>query len=244
MVDYRQLTTVLAEFAHDLVAGYGVGDILHQLGDHAVALLPVSGAGVMLFDQAGDLRFASATDERTTEVERLQTQHGEGPCLAAAQGGQRVIAADLQAGDSRFPQFAYHASQQGMRAVFAFPMTVATDERIGGLNLYRDRPGKLANSDADAAQVLANVASAYIIHSRNLTDARQLAEQLQAALDTRVIIEQAKGRLVGELEVEPGTAFELLRSHSRSSGHRIHDAARQVVDGTLSAARLVEGRPD
>jgi GAF domain-containing protein len=222
---------VLAEFARTLLTEYSVWDILDQLGERVTEVLPVDGAGVMLQDDQGMLRFASATDDRLAVIESLQIELGEGPCLLAYQTGVPVLAPDLSK-DTPFPRFSPKAIEHGLHAVFAFPMRVR-DECIGAINLYCGMPGLLDEEEVEAGTVLADAATAYVVNSRTLTQATTLAEQLQYALDARVIIEQAKGKLSGRLGIGASDAFELLRRVARNSHRPVRDVARDVMDEKL-----------
>jgi hypothetical protein len=122
MVDHERLTAMLVEFANTLVSDYKVGEILDRLCGAAVEVLPASGAGVMLADELGDLRFVAASDEVVRRIEALQMELGEGPCLHSFVSGEQVVIADL--GDTDwFPRFAPRARAEGMHAVYSFPMT-------------------------------------------------------------------------------------------------------------------------
>ena len=231
LVDHRKLSLVLAEFARTLLTEYSVWDILEQLGERVTEVLPVDGAGVMLEDDQGVLRFASASDERVAVIESLQIEVGEGPCLLAYQTGVPVLAPDLGV-DSPFPKFAECALDHGLWAVFAFPMKVR-DTCIGAINLYRSAPGPLEHDDVEAGTSLSDVATAYVVNSRTLSHANTLAEQLQYALDARIVIEQAKGKLSERLGIDPSDAFELIRRVARSRHRPVRDIARDVMDETL-----------
>ena len=213
MVDHQELATLLAEFAENLLTDYHVGDILDQLGRRVSTLLPVVGVGIMLADENGTLRFAAATSERIARIE-------EG-----------------QSGDPRFPRFSEAAREEGVLAVFTIPMLVGGTS-IGALDLYRESPTPLADAEMAAAQVLANVASAYIVNSRNLEQSRTLVQQLQHALDSRVVIEQAKGKLSAELGGSPDEAFSLLRSYARRRRISVDAASQQIIAGELPSGQL------
>jgi GAF domain-containing protein len=149
----------------------------------------------------------------------------------AYQTGVPVLAPDLSA-ETPFPQFSPAAVDHGLHAVFAFPMRVRGD-CIGAINLYRTEPGLLSDEDVEAGTALADAATAYVVNSRTLSSATTLAEQLQYALDARVVIEQAKGKLAGRLGLEPSAAFELLRRVARSSHRPVRDVAQDVMNEKL-----------
>ena len=231
MVDKERLAEVLIESAQTLVSSYRVDETLQRLCDRVVEVLPVTGAGVMLDDEAGDLRFVAASDDTVRQIEGLQIELGEGPCLHAYQTGESVIVADLEDGEW-FPRFAPKAIAAGLRAVYSFPMRHEQD-RIGALNLYRAEPGMFADEDRVAGQTLADVATATILNGRQLAQSERITGQLQRALESRVVIEQAKGRLAERHGIAVSEAFELLRRHARRNSRKLHDVARDVVHGTL-----------
>jgi len=229
VIDHRALAEALAEFARSLLTDYSIWDVLQQLGERATELLPVAGAGVMVQGEDGKLRFASATDGRITLIETLQIELGEGPCLLAFQTGLPMLVPDLEQADP-FPKFAKVALDHGMRAVFAFPMTVGNDQ-IGAFNLYRETPGVLDDEQIAASQDLGDAASAFVCNHRALDQATTLAGQLQYALDARVLVEQAKGMLAERLGVEPSDAFELMRGVARRAHRPVRDIARDILAG-------------
>jgi GAF domain-containing protein len=231
VVDQERLTSVLIEFARTLLNAYEVDDVLYRFCDQVSEVLPVDGAGVMLNDEVGHLRFVAASDRIVQEIEALQIELGEGPCLAAYEFGEQVIVADLSR-DPRFPKFGPRAQRAGLETVHSFPMH-AGGQRVGALNVYQATRGTFSEADQLAGQILADVATTYILNARAYEQSSRLAGQLQNALDTRVVIEQAKGRVAEQLRTDMGTAFELMRKHARSQGRRLHDVAAEVVDGRL-----------
>jgi GAF domain-containing protein len=234
MVDYLRLSDVMIELSRCLISHAGVEQTLVLLCDRVSEVVPVRGTGVMLADKAGDLRFVAASDDRVREIEALQIELGEGPCLRAYQTGERIVAPDLS-NDSEFPRFAPRAVAQGLRAVHSFPMSVGA-EHIGALNLYDEKPAPFAEEDVATAQALADLATAIVVHLRTAEQASLLTAQLQQALDSRISIEQAKGRLAEQCGVDVDKAFEMLRRHARGRGLRLHDVAVQVASGQLRLA--------
>jgi GAF domain-containing protein len=231
MADQSALLRVFADYARTISRRYEIGEVLYRLTDQAVELLPVDGAGVSLGDPEHVLRFVSATDERVTNVEEEQVKLEQGPCRDAYRSGDCVTAADL-AQDERWPEYRQAALAQGFASVAGIPL-VAGEQRIGALNLYREAQAEWPADDLQLAQLLADMTTGYIINARNLSMQRQLAEQLQHALDSRIVIEQAKGILAERHGTDPARAFQALRTRARSSNARVHDVARGVVDGSL-----------
>ena len=231
-IDHDLLRQVLSDYALALVHGdYDVGDVLYDLSDQCVEVLGLDGAGVCLSDGDGRLHFLSATDGRAARVEEEQLAHQDGPCTTAYRTGKLITVDDLTA-DDRWPAYRQVALDVGYRAVVGVPMPVRT-ETIGALDLYREEPGPWPPDVLEVAAVLSNMATGYVTMSQTLADARVLNEQLQHALDTRVVVEQAKGVLVAREAITPAEAFELIRSHARAGRLRVQDVAARVVEGTL-----------
>jgi len=231
MVDHQRLSDVLIEFSRRPVGDYDVMDILDVLCHRVEEVLPVDGAGVMLRGADGHLRFVAASDDIVQNIEALQIELGEGPCLQAYEMNDQIVVTDLVA-SRRFPRFGPRAIENGMRAVYSFPMRFE-ERRVGALNLYRGQPGPFAIADRIAGQVLADIATTAILNAQSGEESSRLVEQLQHALDSRVIIEQAKGKLSEQLGVDVSTAFDHLRRYARRRGLKLHDVAGQVVSGHL-----------
>jgi GAF domain-containing protein len=230
MVDHERLARLLRDFARTLVSSYQVTDILYALCDSVVELLPVSGAGVMLED-AEVLRFVAASDEVVREIETLQIELGEGPCLRAFTTGDQVVVPDLRTDDS-FPRFAPRALAAGMRGVYSFPMHVQ-HARVGALNFYSHDATRFDDADLEAGQVLADVATSYIVNARTLERSTKLSEQLRGALESRVLIEQAKGKLSAQLGLDVEEAFAVMRQHARLNGLKLRQVATDLVEDRL-----------
>jgi GAF domain-containing protein len=235
-VDRDRLLRVLTELPAVLLEEFELHDLMGRFGDDVAAILGVAGAGVMLEDDDGDLRFVAASDPLLRELEHLQIELGEGPCLFAYREGVEVLADDL-GDEARFPVFAAKAIDAGMRSVFSFPLT-HRDRCIGALNLYDPDPRELSDDAIEVGRTLARVATTYLMHARELTDSKVQALQLTHALDSRVVIEQAKGYIAARRGIPPEAAWELLRRQARSSQRRVHDVAADVVSGELDPGSL------
>lgn len=230
MIAHSALEAAFAEFAHALLDRYDIGTVLYRLTDHAVEVLGVDGAGVSLADGAG-LAFITASDDRVVRIEENQIEVAEGPCHDAHRTGRHVFCRDL-ASDERWPDYARVARAAGCRSVAGIPMP-ARQTTIGALNLYRSEPHDWTGRELQVAQILADMAAGHVVHARALDDARVLNRQLQHALDSRVIIEQAKGMIAARNGLDPAEAFTSLRAHARQRGRRLHDVAAEVVAGDL-----------
>jgi ANTAR domain/GAF domain len=228
-MDAELLSATFVDLADTLVADFDVIDFLHMLTDRSVTLLGASAAGVVLADPRGEPRLAAASSEAAGLIELFQLQNDQGPCLDCFRTGQPVAVADLTGPDQRWPRFAAAASEAGFRAVEALPMRLR-DQVIGALNLFGAAPGSLGAGDLRIGQALADVATIGLLQERSVRRAEVAAEQLQGALNSRVIIEQAKGTLAERLSVNMDEAFRLLRNSARDSNQRLTDVARHLID--------------
>jgi GAF domain-containing protein len=235
-VDHRGFWQVLQRFAGTLVDRYELDDVLDQLGVDIAAVLDVAGAGVMLADEGGSLRFCSTNNEVLRKLEALQIDLHEGPCLLAYRCGEIVLADDLL-DDPRFPEFGPRAVDAGMAAVYSFPMRL-DQQVIGALNLYNDTPGPFSDDQIEVGGVFADVGTMYLLNARDIAQRDLLTKQLQHALNSRVLIEQAKGYVAARADVEPPDAFELIRRYARSHQIRVRVVARAILHGDLAVDEL------
>jgi GAF domain-containing protein len=231
MAEQAVLNRALSEFTRTIIRRYDIGDVLYQLTDQAAEILDVAGAGVCLMTGDGRLRFVTATDDMVTEVEGHQIEAAEGPCHDAARTGQAVIVPDLNT-EQRWPDYTAAAIKAGCQSVAGLPLHVE-DRSVGALNVYHVQPWDWPAEDIATAQILADMASGYILNARELEQSKQLATQLQHALDSRVVVEQAKGVIAARAGIPTDEAFQRLRRHARDRGARVHDVARAVVSGEL-----------
>ena len=236
-MDGQLLSETFVELTDTMVADFDVIDFLHVLTDRSVLLLDVSAAGLLLADPRGELRVVAASSQAARLLELFQLQNDQGPCLDCFRDGQPVAAADLAAAGHRWPRFAPAARQAGFAAVQALPMRLR-DQVIGALNLFRAGPGPFDPADVRVGQALADVATISLLHERGMRRSDALNEQLQTALNSRVIIEQAKGKLAERLHLDMDQAFALLRDNARSRNRRLSELAQAFVDGSETLTAL------
>ena len=240
-MDGELLSDTFVELTDTMVVGFDVIDFMHMLTNRSVQLLDVSAAGLLLADPRGDLRVVAASSEAARLLELFQLQNDEGPCLDCFRSGQPVQAADLAAVAPRWPRFAPAAGQAGFTAVQALPMRLR-EQVIGALNLFRASPGPFDPTNVRVGQALADVATISLLQERNMRHSDTLNEQLQTALNSRVIIEQAKGKLAERLGLDMDQAFNLLRESARTQNRRLSDLAQAFVNGTDTLASLDASR--
>ena len=244
-MDTDLLSDTFVDLADTMVADFDVIDFLHLLTDRSVALLAAGAAGVVLADPRGELRVAAASSEEAGLLELFQLQNDQGPCLECFRTGRPVTATDLGAPDRRWPRFAQAATQAGFATVEALPMRLR-DQVIGALNLFRAEPGPLDPADLRIAQALADVATIGLLQERTVRRREAVAEQLQVALNSRVVIEQAKGKLAERLGLDMDRAFTMLRDYARTTNQHLTDVARDFVTSSTAEfpppARLAPSR--
>ncbi len=231
MIDDLALREAVSGYARRIASSYEVGHALYSVTDDALRVLGCDGAGVSVGDPEGRLRFVTATEQRVVRIEEEQAVAQEGPCFEAFETGTPVVTADLL-GEARWERYRSTAVAAGFRAVAGVPMVV-DDVRIGAMNLYREAPHEWSEEELQVAQVLGDMASGYIVNHRTLSASRALAGQLQVALDSRVVIEQAKGVVAASRDLDVDAAFQRLRAHARKQGRKLHDVARDVVERRL-----------
>ncbi|MBW0101301.1 GAF and ANTAR domain-containing protein [Pseudonocardia sp. KRD-291] len=234
----KDLVAAFVRMADTLIADFDVIELLHGLCDDCVTLLGVDAAGLLLTDQRGSLQVVSASTEAAHLVELFQLQAEQGPCLDCFATTAPVHAGDLGT-ESRWPLFTDRARQEGYAAVHALPMRLR-GQTIGALNLFHRRPTAMQEQELRVGQALADVATIAILAERSTRERELLTEQLQGALNSRVIIEQAKGMLAERARIGMDEAFARLRRHARDTGTRLADVARGLTEATLDATPLLE----
>ena len=238
MTDPQRLSQVLIELADTLVDDFDVVDFMATLASRCVELLGAHEAGVMLADPQGALRAVASSSERARVLELYELQNEEGPCLDCYRSGEAVVNQPLDEPQPRWPRFAPEARRLGFSAVHALPMRLR-GEVIGAINIFNVANGDLSPIDVEVGQALADVATIGLLQHRSVREARVLSEQLQVALTSRVILEQAKGVLSERASLDMPTAFGTLRSYARARGLPLSEVAGAVVDGTLTHDALL-----
>jgi GAF domain-containing protein len=233
------LARAFVRLADTLASDFDVVDFLHGLAEDSVEMLRAETAGVMLADARGGLRLIASSDERTRLLELFELQGAQGPCLDAYSTG-RAVQASAADSRTRWPVFAPQASGAGFQAMCAVPLRVRTDV-IGALNVFRGSDEPFTGTEMELAQAMAKMAAIGLIQERAARERNLLASQLQAALNSRVIIEQAKGMLAEHLTMTVDEAFTPLRSYARYHNRKLSEVASDVVDRRIPSAAL--GQP-
>jgi transcriptional regulator with GAF, ATPase, and Fis domain len=234
----QRVSEAFVALADTLVDDYDIIDLLDQLVGHSVKLLAADAAGILLADLREQLHPVAVSSEDAETMELLQVQSDEGPCLEAYRSAVQVRIPDLSQAADRWPRFVAAVARSGAFAsVHAIPLRLR-GQAIGALNLFHREVGALPDADLALGQALADVATIGILQERAIRRGEVLNEQLQTALHSRVIIEQAKGVVAQHLGVGMDTAFDQLRRYCRGNNLRLAEVARQLVDRELDLAVL------
>ncbi len=237
MTREERIVQTFVELTNTMVDDFDIVEFLHRLVEHCVTLLDCTEVGLLLADPAGALRVMASSSERSEALELLQSQNEEGPCFECYHRGSLVYSEDLAGDTDRWPVFAPAALEKGFCSVHAIPMRVG-GQTIGALNLFRVRAGKLGAADIPLGQGLADIAAISILQDRAARESRDVVQDLQAALSSRVVIEQAKGVLSERASISLDAAFARLRAYARNHNRRLSDVAHELIDGTIDARML------
>lgn len=233
----RRLIDAFVQATGTLVADYDIVELLQTLIDNAVAIFDVDAAGIILANDRDELEVVVSTSESSTLLGVLQLKTGEGPCVEAYIDGVVIAASDADEMRRRWPTFAVAAEAAGFASVHSVPLRVR-DTVLGSLNLFRAADGALNERDAAAAHALTDVATISVLQQRTTDHAVRVQEQLQQALDSRIVIEQAKGFIAHTRGTDLDTAFRLLRSYARSHQRLLADTARAIVNRDVDVPQL------
>ncbi len=239
MADITRETRLISTFvslADTLVAEYDVLDLLDNLVNSCIEVLDATAAGLLLADGNDELSVVASTSERSRLVELMQLSSGAGPCLDCYATGAVVSVPDVAAPDSKWPAFQREAVEQGLLSVHAIPMRLR-GAVIGALNIFGDEARALSPEDVTVAQGLADIATIAILQEREMRESTIARDQLQYALDSRVVIEQAKGVISQLHGVDMDAAFRTLRSYARSRSLTLRSVSEQVVGRVLTIPR-------
>jgi len=228
-----QLVQTFAALADTLVADYDVVDLLQLLVDRCQHLFDVSAAGILLSDESGDLELVVSTSEASRLVELMQLSAEAGPCIECFRSGRPVSLDDISEAPSEWSDFQQSALSLGFFSIQAVPLRLR-DSTIGTLNLLRADVGPMPQNDVVAAQALADVATIGIIQERRIRESDAVRQQLQRALNTRIVIEQAKGVVAHQRSIAPDDAFEVIRRYARSNHLPLTHVATDLVERRLT----------
>ena len=224
--DDVDLETALSEIAVELFSSPTVQGTLQRIVDLASSTVDgCQAAGIFVLQQSV-ASTAAASDQLAVEIDRLQIEAGEGPCLDAAIGGSTFYATDLL-DDDRWPIFGPLAVAAGIRSVLAYAFT---GDRLSALNLYGQLPAAFGATDRAQGQLFATLATLALESAEERAAGEERAGQLSQALKTREVIGQAQGILMERERITADQAFDVLRRASQRLNLKLRDVARTLVD--------------
>jgi len=231
-----RVADAFVELVNQLAVGFDVVDLLTALTSRCVELLDAGAAGILLADTQGQLRVMAASSEEIRLVELFQVQNAQGPCLDSFAAGSMVSSDDLTT-ESRWPGFAAVSVAAGFTAVCAIPLRLGP-RVLGALNLFMNRPKKLTAAQIHLARALADVASIAIVQGELARQSELVQGQLEHALQSRIVIEQAKGMIAQRAATDMDDAFSRLRAFARSTNRQLTEVARNLTEGALEVEQV------
>jgi GAF domain-containing protein len=239
-VSVQKLATIFVEVADTLVDEFDMLDYMHMITERVADLTEAPAVGMLLADQHGRLEFVAGSTESVTLVELFVVQNQEGPCQDAFRTGEAVVNVDLANATARWPRFAPLAVAAGFRSVHTFPMRLRR-QVIGTLNVFGDTPGQgFQDGDITIMQALADAATIGLLQERAVSHGETLTEQLQGALNSRIIIEQAKGAVAQARGISVDDAFTAIRRYARTRNRRLTAVAEAIVTDPSSLQQFLD----
>ncbi len=228
-----RISAAFVAVADTLTTDFDAVDLLHTLVSDCVEILGMKAGGLMLADGSGDLQLMTSTSEAAEFVEVMQLNAASGPCIDCFTNGTAVSVSDIGDEDSLWPEFRTAALAQEFHSALATPMRLR-GRIIGTMNLFGTSIGDVDPRDAAVAQALADVATIAILHERVVREGQLIEEQLHRALDSRIMIEQAKGVIASALALTMDEAFAILRTYARGENLTIRSVAERVSERALA----------
>ena len=231
------LARTFVELADTLVADYDVVDFLSTLAERCAELLETVEVGIVLLDRQGGLQVMASSTERMRVAELFEVQNEEGPCFDCQRVGEQLVNTPLESAEGRWPRFGPMAREAGFQMVHALPLRLRRDV-IGAMNIFDTEMKEMTPRQVNISQALADAATIGILQERSVRQQIDVAGQLQGALNSRILIEQAKGVVAEQQQVNMEEAFAMLRGYSRSTRIPLSDVARAVIDRSVSSVEL------
>jgi hypothetical protein len=233
-----QIAQAFVELADTLVDDYDVVDLMHTLAERSVELLEADAAGIILRDAREQLTAVASTSHEADLVELFVVQSSEGPCLDCVRTGRPVVNVDIDEARRRWPAFVTKVAEIGFTSTHAFPLRLRS-QTLGAINVLSRAHRALGDDEIAVAQGLADVATIGLLQQRAIRHHEILAEELHTALNSRIVIEQAKGVLAERTGMGVAACFALMRDYSRRERRLLLVTAEQVIDGTLGVDQLL-----
>jgi len=233
----QHLARVFVELADTLIADFDAIDLLHTLTERTVGLLDVDAAGLVMEDPRGRLQVLAATSHAARLLELFELQNEEGPCLDCYTSGEQVVNVDLADAAARWQKFTPASVKAGYQSVHALPLRLR-NRTLGAMNLFVSDRSNLTPEDVAVGQAMADVATIGLLQERDVRRQEVLAEQLHDALNSRILIEQAKGVLAERAGIDVDDAFRRMRAYSRHLSRPLNSIATAVIDNAIAIEEL------
>jgi GAF domain-containing protein len=218
-------------------------DGLRKVAEAGCALLANCSAASVTIIERGRASTAAYTDNIAEVLDTIQYDADDGPCLAAARE-QQLVRIDDMISDDRWPTFAGAAAQRGVLSSLSIPLVLAGDERVGGLNIYGQPEAAFSADDEQLAKAFATQASAVVSNVQAYWSAFEMTRNLTRAMESRAVIEQAKGVLIARHGLGDDDAFDILRNRSQTENRKLRDVAAELVEHARQQAGQNDGSPD
>lgn len=214
-----------------VISKTSMGETLLRVSQITTEALPAAEmAGISLLGDQGRPTTGVFTDPEAPEIDAAQYASGRGPCLDSWRTGKVVRLADMAKASVAYPEFAAAAQAHGVGSTLSFPLMAGSDA-IGALNLYARGQDAFTDEDESAGTLLAGAAAIVLANASAYWQATQLGEQLSQAMQSRAVIEQAKGILMARSpQLTADEAFDVLRKASQRENVKLRDIAHRIVD--------------
>lgn len=231
----QRISAAFVAVADTLTTDFDVLDLLHTLVEQCTQILDTSAGGLMLMDGNGELQLMTSTSEAADFVEVMQLNASAGPCIECFRTGTAQSVPSIKDLGERWPDFQKAAIGGGFKSAHATPMRLR-GQVIGTMNLFSTKRGALSERDAAVAQALTDVATIGILQERMVKEVNTMAEQLHKALDSRVLVEQAKGMIAHSLDMDMDAAFSAIRAYAHANKLTIRAVAEGVSDRSINVS--------
>ncbi|MFD9894047.1 ANTAR domain-containing protein [Amycolatopsis sp. NPDC059027] len=234
----RWLAEALVDLADTVDADFDEAEYAHTVTARLAELLEPGEPGLRLADAGGTVRTTVASTRRLGELLALEADVTEGPCTSSQRGGKDLVNDVLGLADTKWPRYAPAARKHGFASVSTMSLRHG-ESVVGSLCVLSPLGSTVTGTEIRSAGAVVSVATTGILHNRMLRDSTRTSSQLQYALTSRVLVEQAKGAVAVRLGVPPGEAFDILRAYARRHNLPLNDVAKAAIDGKLSGYDLI-----
>jgi GAF domain-containing protein len=231
----RRMETLLRDLSRVVLADRALGEVLEEVTRIASSGIPGAEATSITLIRDDKAYTAAYTGQMALDADELQYDEGYGPCLDAGRGGV-VLRIDDMLTEERWPHYVERTASIGVRSSLSIPLPYQ-GVVIGALNNYSSEPAAFASPESlDAGTDVAEVVAVAVANAEAHHQLGEQARHLRIAMESRAVIEQAKGVLMAQQGVDVERAFEILRAASQRSNRKLRDVAVGVVASTQAAS--------